>query len=94
MAKFYVESGRVRLVFDAENAVAAAVKAFQWTCDRQARIHAVSPLEHVWEAEEQGWQLDDDIRVSEVGFGDEAAETLDTWDVVAIWQGYAFPWIY
>ena len=83
----------MRLIFGAENPLAAAVKAFQWTCDRQAEIYAASPLEHVCEAETRGWQLDDLIRVSEVGFGGADAEVLDTLDVVAIWQGYAFPWV-
>jgi hypothetical protein len=91
MAKYYVQSGQVRLVLDAENATEAAVKAFQWTCDRQAGIEAGSPLDHVWQAEEQGWQLDDEIHVSETGFGSDG-EILDTWVIVAIWQGYAFPW--
>ena len=91
MAKYYVRSGQVRLVLDAENGTEAAVKAFQWTCDRQAGIEAASPLEHVWQAEQEGWQLDDEVRVSETGFGSDE-EVLDTWVIVAIWQGYAFPW--
>jgi hypothetical protein len=92
MAKYYVESGQVRVVFDADNALGAAVKAFQWTCDKQSGIEAGSPLEHVWEAEERGWQLDDEICVSEIGFGRFDAEVFGTWEVVAIWQGAMFPW--
>jgi len=93
MAKYYVESGQVRVVFDAENVTEAAVKTFQWTCDKQAGIEAESPLEHVFEAEERGWHLDDEIRVSEVGFGRNDALAFDTWEVVAIWQGTMFPWV-
>ena len=93
MAKFYIESGDVQVVFDADNATQAAVKAFQWSCDRQAGIEAESPLEHLWVAEERGWQLDDEIRVSEVGFGRADAEVFDTLSVVAIWQGSLFPWM-
>jgi len=93
MAKYYVESGHVRVVFDAENATEAAVKAFQLSCDKQSGIEAESPLEHLCEAEELGWQLDDEIRVSEVGFGRDDALVFDTWDVVAIWQGTMFAWV-
>jgi hypothetical protein len=93
MAKFYIESGDVRVVFDADNATQAAVKAFQWSCDRQAGITAESPLEHLWVAEERGWQLDDEVRVSEVGFGRADADVFDTLSVVAIWQGSLFPWM-
>ena len=93
MAKYYVESGQVRVVFDAENVTEAAVKTFQWTCDKQAGIEAESPLEHIWEAEERGWQLDDEIRVSELGFGRVDAEVFDTLSVLAIWQGCLFPWV-
>jgi len=80
------------VVFDAKNATEAAVKAFQWTCDKQAGIEAESPLEHIWEAEERGWQLNDNIRVSEVGFGRVDADVFNTLEVVAIWQGCLFPW--
>jgi hypothetical protein len=93
MAKYYVESGQVRVVFDADNATEAAVRAFQWSCDKQGGIEAESPLEHQWQAEEQGWQLEDEIRVSEVGFGRGDALVFDTWEVVAIWQGTMFAWV-
>ncbi|MBM4090642.1 MAG: hypothetical protein FJ276_14660 [Planctomycetes bacterium] len=92
MPKYYVESGPVKLVIGATNAKRAAVKAFQWSCDRQATIQAASPLEHVQAAEELGWQLHDTIRVGEQGFGHPDSDVFDTLDVVAIWQGYAFPW--
>jgi len=55
--KFYVESGPIRLILDAATAEEAAVKALQWTCDKQAEIQAVSPLDHMLEAEERGWHL-------------------------------------
>jgi hypothetical protein len=93
MAKYYVESGQVRVVFDADNATEAAVRAFQWSCDKQGGTQAESPLDHQLEAEEQGWQLDDVIWVSEVGFGRNDALVFDTWDVVAIWQGTMFAWV-
>ena len=93
MAKYYVESGQVRVVFDAQDATEAAVRAFQWSCDMQAGIEAESPLEHLWQAEQRGWQLDDSIRVSERGFGRDDVLMLDTLEVVAIWQGSLFPWV-
>lgn len=93
MAKYYVESGQVRVVFDAADATEAAVRAFQWSSDKQAGIEAEWPLEHLGQAEEHGWQLNDQIRVSELGFGRDDALVLDTLDVVAIWQGSLFPWV-
>ena len=51
MAKYYVQSGSVKLVLQASNARRAAIAAFQWTCERQATIEADSPLEHVQIAE-------------------------------------------
>ncbi len=93
MAKYYVESGQVRVVFDAQDATDAAVMAFQWSSDKQAGIEAESPLEHLWQAEERGWQLDDQIRVSERGFGRDDALVLDTQQVVETWLGSLFPWV-
>jgi hypothetical protein len=43
MPKYYLQSGRVRLIFDAADAEQAAVKALQWTCDKQKRLsHAAT----------------------------------------------------
>jgi hypothetical protein len=92
MAKYYVQSGRVELILQARNAKEAAVKAFQWSCDRQATIQVQDPLEHVQLAERRGWQLDETIEVSERGFGQPDGRVFDTLEVVAAWQGYAFPW--
>ncbi len=91
MAKFYVTSGPVELVLAAQ-AREAAVKAFQWSCDRQASIDTTCPLEHVQIAERLGWQLEETIQVSQRGFHQCDAAVFDTLDIVATWQGYAFPW--
>lgn len=91
MPKFYVESGPVRLIFDAATAEQAAVMAFQWTCDKQVEIEAASPLEHVLEAEVQGWQLGDDVWVSEQGFGRWDADVFDTRDVFEAWLRSPLP---
>jgi hypothetical protein len=91
MPKFYVESGPVRLIFDATTAEQAAVMAFQWTCDKQVEIEAASPLEHVLEAEEQGWQLADDVWVSEQGFGRWDSEVFEMLDIVEAWLRSPLP---
>jgi hypothetical protein len=69
------------------------VRAFQWTCDKQAEIRTASPLDHVQEAERNGWQLHDVIYVHEQGFGGPGGVLFDTLDIVAAWQGYSFPWL-
>jgi len=91
MAKFYVESGRVRLVFEAASAPDAAVKAFQWTCDKQAEIDADTPLEHLRTAERHGWQLDDLICVDERGFGRADADCYATAEIVDAWLACPLP---
>ena len=85
MPKFYVESGPIRLIFDADAAEQAAVMAFQWTCDKQAEIEAASPLDHVLEAEVRGWQLCDEVTVSEQGFGRWDGEVFETLGIFDAW---------
>jgi hypothetical protein len=85
MPKFYVQSGPVRLIFDATKAEQAAVMAFQWTCDQQAEIQAAWPLEHVLIAEEQGWQLEDEVVVHEQGFNRRDGQVFRTRDVFEAW---------
>ena len=85
MAKYYVQSGTVQLIFDAADAEQAAVMAFQWTCDKQAEIEAATPLDHVIEAEERGWQLGDDIVVNEQGFDRWEGELFNTRDIFEVW---------
>ena len=87
MPKYYVESGRVRLVLDADTAEWAAIRAFQWSSDRQAEIYAEPPSDLIREAEASEFQLDDEITVNETGFGNDA-ETFETLDIAALW--YAF----
>jgi hypothetical protein len=91
MPKFYLESGPVRLIFDAATPEQAAVKAFQWTCDKQAEIEAASPLDHVLEAEKRGWQLWDEVWVSERGFGRWDADVFDTLAVFEAWLRSPIP---
>ena len=91
MPKFYVESGPVRLIFDAANAQQAAVMAFQWTCDKQAEIEAASPLDHLLEAEQRGWQLDDEVWVNEQGFSRGDGEVFQTLDIFEAWLRCPLP---
>ncbi len=91
MPKFYVQSGPVRLIFDAADSEQAAVMAFQWTCDQQAEIEAASPLDHVLVAEEQGWQLEDEVLVHEQGFDRQDGQVFDTRDVFEAWLRWPVP---
>ena len=91
MPKFYVESGPIRLLFDAATAEQAAVMAFQWSCDKQVEIQVASPLEHLLEAEERGWQLWDEITVNEQGFGRRHGEVFETLKIVEAWLRSPLP---
>jgi len=93
MAKYYVQSGSVKLILQANNARRAAIAAFQWTCERQATIEAGSPLEHVQIAEQLGWQLVETILVRERGFDQPGSRSFDTLDIVAAWQASTVPWV-
>lgn len=91
MAKYYVQSGPVQLIFDAADAEQAAVMAFQWTCDKQIEIEAATPLDHVIAAEERGWQLADDIVVNEQGFDQRSGELFNTRDIFEAWLQAPLP---
>ena len=91
MPKFYVESGPIRLIFDADAAEQAAVMAFQWTCDKQVEIEAASPLEHMLEAEVRGCQLCDEVTVNEQGFGRWDGEVFETLKVFEAWLRSPIP---
>ncbi len=91
MPKFYVQSGPVRLIFDATNAEQAAVMAFQWTCDQQAEIEAVSPLDHLLIVEQRGWQLADEVAVHEQGFNRRNGQVFETREVFDAWLRWPVP---
>lgn len=93
MAKYYVQSGSVKLILQAQSARRAAIAAFQWTCERQATIDATSPLEHVQIAEQMGWQMEESIQVGERGFDQPGSRSFDTLDIVAAWQASTVPWV-
>ena len=86
MAKYYVRSGQVRHIVTALSPLAAAVKAFQWTCDQQVEMDVPSSVELIVQAERAGCLMGDEVHVSERGFvaGDQV--TFDTNLVVDHWQ--------
>ena len=89
MPKYYVESGRVRLVLTADNAEQAAVRAFQWSCDRQAEVYSQVSRDLIRDAEALEYILDDLIQVNETGF-DGGGEMFDLLDIAAEWQCVTF----
>ena len=90
MPKYYVESGWVRMITDARSAEHAAVKAFQRCREREAEIYAEPPSDVIRDAEAVEWQLSDEIRVNEIGFGGTEGQTFDTFEIAAVWQDYTF----
>lgn len=88
MAKYYVESGTVRLIVDAADARRAAL----WAVHRT--------LEHILPQEEEELDVDnlptcqpvgamvlgDAIRMSERGFGNTEATRFETLDIVSEWS--------
>ncbi|MCY2994555.1 MAG: hypothetical protein NTY19_42825 [Planctomycetota bacterium] len=84
MAKYYVESGWVRLVLDARTPRDAAVKAIQWCHDRQADVFAEPADDRIREAEILEWQLDGQIAVNETGFRSHGGKIFDTVELAAV----------
>jgi hypothetical protein len=78
MAKYYVQSGRLRLVLDAATARGAAVRAVQWCRDRQAEIYREPAGDRIRDAEVLEWQLGCQITVSETGFGGSDGRVFET----------------
>ena len=68
MAKYYVQSGNLRLVLDAGTARDAAMRAVQRCQDRQAEIFQQPAGDRIRDIEVLDWQVDRQIRVSETGF--------------------------
>jgi hypothetical protein len=68
MAKYYVQSGNLRLVLDAVTARDAAMRAVQRCHDRQAEIYRAPAGDRIRDIEILDWQIGRQIRVSETGF--------------------------
>ena len=77
MAKFYVESGSFRGIVDSDNAETAAV----WVIHR-----VMQPSKSESQPHADGlFRLQDDIRVSEKGFGRTEAKRIETRDAFLNW---------
>jgi len=81
MPKFYVQSGQVQVILDAQDAEQAAITAFQWWCERQAEA-----MFDVFGDDADDRQLGNEILVSEAGFGTVDAESFQTLDILMAWQ--------
>jgi hypothetical protein len=81
MPKFYVQSGQVQVILDAQNAEQAAITAFQWWCERQAEA-----MFNVFDDDAEDRQLGNEMLVSEAGFGAGDAESFQTLDILMAWQ--------
>ena len=68
MAKYYVQSGNLRLVLDAGTARDAAMSAVRRCLDRQAEIFREPAGDRIRDIEVLDWQVDRKIRVSQTGF--------------------------
>ena len=73
MPKFYVQSGQVQVILDAQDAEQAAITAFQWWCERQAEA-----MFDAFDDDADDRQLGNEILVSEAGFGAVDAESFQT----------------
>ncbi len=73
--------------FDSKTRSAKLLRSDQpeWTCDQQAEIEAASPLDHMLIAEQQGWQLEDEVVVNEQGFDRWDGQVFETRDVFEAW---------
>ncbi len=89
MAKFYVASGNLQLVIEADNARAAAIWAVH-RCLSQVLLFTAEEAEedstHSYESADSHYMLGDTIAVSERGFGGADEEKLATLPVVAEWS--------
>ena len=83
MAKYYVQSGWIRLVLDARSPGDAALRAVQWSYDRQAEVLAEPAEDRIREAELLEWQLDDQITVNETGFQSHRGTVFPTIELTA-----------
>jgi hypothetical protein len=84
MAKYYVQSDRLRLVRDARTARDAAVRAVQWCHDRQAEIYREPAGDRIRDAEVLEWQVGCQIRVSEVGFDGSDGRVFETSSLIGL----------
>jgi hypothetical protein len=90
MAKFYIQSGTVRAILDTDETQKAALWAVHRVMQQIAPVY--EDVEMSFEdkqaiTEVEGLlTLDDTIRISELGFDDENAQHIETYDVVVEWH--------
>jgi len=78
MAKYYVQTGKLRLVLGATTAREAAVRAVQWCHDRRAEVYREPAGDRIRDAEVLEWQVGWQIRVSETGFDGDDGRVFET----------------
>jgi hypothetical protein len=90
MAKYYVESGNLQLVTDADDDRGAALWAMHLCLEQVLPIcpdDPLTPAEKSQRIEQRGcFVLDRTIRTSEKGFGRADAETHDCGELFAEWN--------
>ena len=90
MAKYYVESGTVQMITEAEDARGAALWAVHGAMEQVLPVcpdDPLTPAEKNERIRQRGCSvLDGTIRISEQGFGREDAETFDTVEVFVEWN--------
>ena len=78
MAKYYVQSGNLRLVLGAANAQDAAFRAVRWSRERQAEIFREPAGDRIRDVEALPWQIGRQVLVSESGFSGFDGDVFDT----------------
>ena len=90
MAKFYVESGTVQMITEAEDARGAALWVVHSAMEQVLPVcpdDPLTPAEKNERVRQRGCSvLDSTIRISEQGFGRPDAETFDTVEVFVEWN--------
>lgn len=85
MAKYYVQSGNLRLVLDARTARDAAMRAVQRCQDRQGEIFQQPPGDRIRDIKILDCQIGRQIRVSETGF-DGDGDVFETRLLAVDWR--------
>ncbi len=90
MAKYYVESGTVQMITEAEDARGAALWAVHTAMEQILPVcpdDPLTPAEKNERIRQRGCSvLDSTLRISEQGFGRADAETFDTVEVFVEWN--------
>jgi hypothetical protein len=85
MAKFYVQSGNVKMVLQARDSRSAAIWAAHRTLGDNMPFIDDQPVEEVT-SKVEALRLDETIRVSQRGFDRADAKKFETLDIVSEWS--------